>query len=141
MKFSVYLRKLMAARNKHYSKIFFKSILFAVYFLFFTVQLFLRFASPNSQQFLGQPNFQSSSTSFTSTAVKNILSNPKSEKSGPTCYLNKHYHLKDAAGITAQVFHLVYSYGECLNKFYFGKERVADIKLNTAFLRGPPAVS
>jgi len=140
MKFSVYLRKLMAVRNRQYSRLFFKLLLFAVYFLFFTVQLFLRFSSPNSQQFLGQPNFQSSSA-FTTTACKIILSKAKPEKNGSTSYLNKHYHPKDPAGITAQEFCLTHSFRLCSTKSHFSKQKIADIKLNTAFLRGPPSVS
>jgi hypothetical protein len=131
----------MVSGKKQYGKLFFKLLLFTVYFLFFTVQIFLRFASPNSQQVLGQQNLQRSSAPYSATN-KSILSKANPEKSkSSSSYLNKHYHPKDSVGIAAQEFHLTHSYPECLTKFHSRQEKIAGIKLNTAFLRGPPSVS
>lgn len=137
MKFSFYLHRQMFDSKTRYDKVFFKLLLLAVYFAFFTVQIFLRFASPQSKQFLGADDFQKTVVLKTGT-LKNTLSNAGSDKNGSSSYLNKHYQPKDVLMIPSQICLLTYFYPEVLFKFYFGKEDITEIKPNEAFLRGPP---
>jgi hypothetical protein len=136
MKFSFYLRKPLA-RKKQYNRIFFRLLLFALYFVFFIVQVFLRLTSPESQQFLGTGNYQKPLAPKSSNS-KNIISKANPGKKNPSSYLNKRYHPKDSVAIPSREVQLCHFYSEISSKFYSDKDYTPHAKINSGSLRGPP---
>jgi hypothetical protein len=140
MKISFYLRYPMGRRKNSYGKVLFKLFLSAIYFGFFTVQIFLRYTSPQSQQSLCTNNVQYTST-VKSTIAKNILSRKDSKKNKTLCYLNKRYHPKEAIIILMDDFNLHCVYSENHSRSYFSNNYIPHIKIPASYLRGPPAIS
>jgi hypothetical protein len=130
----------MVAKKKHRGTLFFKLLLFTVYFVFFTVQMVFRFASPLSQQMLGENNFRLRIAS-NSTTKNQAYTKEDTKKTKQSSYLNKHFQQKQPF-----IFHTPAS-----NLFYFSS---APSKIclfyntplycstsSTSFLRGPPVLS
>jgi hypothetical protein len=140
MKISFYLRYPMLRGKNSYDKVLFKLFLSVIYFGFFTVQIFLRYTSPQSQQSLSTDKVQYTSA-VKSTIAKNILSKKDSKKSKALCYLNKRYHPKEAIIILMDDFNLHCVYFENHSRFYFSNNYVPHIKIPARYLRGPPAIS
>jgi hypothetical protein len=129
----------MMAGKKQYGKVSFKLLLLAVYFVFFVVQSFLRFTSPQSRQSLETDNYQKTFTGK-SCDSKNILSQNNLGKNKSLTYLNKRFHPKHAVIIPSNDFELRNFYANGFVKPYFRDEYIADIKINSISLRGPPSL-
>ena len=129
----------MFGKKKQYDKIFFKLILFAVYSVFFTVQIFLRFTSPQSQQSLGQDNYQKT-FAFKPDARKNIFPENTATKITTSVYLNKHYHPKDVVILPFQDLELKYIYFDFPASYAFTNAQFSGNRIGTTSLRGPPAM-
>jgi hypothetical protein len=130
----------MLGRKNPYGKVLFKFFLSAIYFGFFTVQIFLRYTSPQSQQSLNTDNVRCLS-SVKSTIAKNILSNKDPKKNKTLCYLNKRYHPKEAVIIPMDDFNLHCFYSQIHPRFYFSNIYIPHAKIPASYLRGPPANS
>jgi hypothetical protein len=127
----------MNCRKEQYTKLFFKLLLLAVYFGFFTVQLFLRYTSAHAQQSLDLDSYQKNLTEKT-FAIKTVLSKDETPKTKSLCYLNKRFHPKDNVILPDLDFQIKNFYAIRSAKFYFVDGHLAGSKINTASLRGPP---
>jgi hypothetical protein len=130
----------MTGNKEQYDKIFFKFLLLTVYFVFFTVQLLLRYTSPQSQQSLETDNCCKTLKSK-SGIPKNIVSRDDPKKNKSLTYLNKRYHPKDGVIIPSMDFQVHYFYAVELSSFYSSCENIPGTRIKTASLRGPPAIS
>jgi hypothetical protein len=129
----------MNSRKKRYTKLFFKFLLLAVYFGFFTVQLFLRYTSSHSQQSLDLDSYQKNPTEK-SFNVKTILSKDETPKTKSLSYLNKRFHPKDNVILPDLDPQIKNFYTTLSTKFYFDDGHVAELNTHSLSLRGPPAV-
>jgi hypothetical protein len=125
--------------KRQHTKLFFKLLLLAVYFGFFTVQLFLRYTSSHSQQSLYLDSYQKDLTQR-SFAIKTVLSKDEIPKSRSLSYLNKRFHPKDNVILPDLALQIKIFYITALTKFYFVDGHVAGSDTHTLFLRGPPAI-
>jgi|SRR5580704_1337276 hypothetical protein len=139
MQLSFYLRPPMHDKRRQYGRIVFKLLLLAVYFVFFNVQLLLRYSSPRSLQFLESGSYRNL-ISNQSAGPKAITVHPIANKNESVCYLNKRYHPKDAVNVSIQEFKFEYFYAEISVRFCLDKEDISRLKTNTTPLRGPPAI-
>ena len=131
----------MVNRKRQYSKLFFKLFLFTVYFIFFTVQIFLRFTSPHSKQFLGADNFLKTAGPKPQIGRSFFFLNNSGKSSYTSTYLNKHYHPKDGVIFPSHDFLSHFFYPDLPKQFFFIHEDVVRIKMAFTPLRGPPSVS
>ena len=130
----------MYSGKKQYSKLFYKLLLLAVYFAFFTVQLLLRYTSSHSQQSLEGNNYQKDIPAK-SAFTKTFISKSDNKKDKHLSYLNKRFHPKDAVIVPSHEFQLQSFYSKVTPKSFFKDEHIADIKINSTLLRGPPSLS
>jgi hypothetical protein len=128
----------MVGRKDQNDKIFFKLLLLAVYFVFFAVQLILRYTSIQSQQTFG-PNIYLSVSVGKPGIANSILFREDHKKNISLLYLNKRYHPKGAVLIPPQNFQIHCFYSEVPEKCYFRPDNITEIKINSPFLRGPPS--
>jgi hypothetical protein len=129
----------MNCGKKQYTKLFFKLLLLAVYFGFFTVQLFLRYTSSHSQQSLDLDSYQKNITER-SFAIKTVLAKDETNKAKSLSYLNKRFHPKDSVIIPDLDLQVKNFYVIRSEKFYFAHGHIAESNTHILFLRGPPAV-
>jgi hypothetical protein len=123
--------------KKQYTKLFFKLLLLAVYFGFFTVQLFLRYTSSHSQQSLDLYSYQKNVTKKISP-IKTVLSKNENPKTRSLSYLNKRFHPKNNVILPDLDLQLKNIYSIFSVNFYFINKGVAVLKVNKPSLRGPP---
>lgn len=131
----------MAADKKGYVRLFFKVLLLAVYFAFFSVQLFLRYTSSNSLQSLALDldNYHKNIASK-SFHAKALISQKDTKKNKNLTYLNKRFHPQDEVTIPSHDFQIRFYYSEVAKNFFFRDVHTVDIKINSASLRGPPVL-
>ncbi|HLY71382.1 MAG TPA: hypothetical protein VKR53_16725 [Puia sp.] len=129
----------MDCKEKQYTKLIFKLLLLAVYFVFFTVQLFLRYSSCHAQQSLDLDSYQKNLTekSLSSTTV---LSKDDRTRSLSLSYLNKRFHPENNLFLPDLALQIKNSDAIRSKKFYFVDDRVAELKMHAPTLRGPPTI-
>ncbi len=127
----------MNSRNKQYGRLFFKVLLLSVYFVFFSVQLLLRYTSSHSQESLEVETCRQNSVANSHTGKILALRN-ESKANKSLSYLNKRFHPKDEVIVPSHDFEFQPFYSEAAVKSYFGEEHIGGIKINTISLRGPP---
>jgi hypothetical protein len=130
----------MVADKKGYIRLFFKVLLLAVYFAFFSVQLFLRYSSSHALQSLDLDNYKRV------VASKNVLygetvSAKDTKKSKVLSYLNKRFHPQDAVNIPVNNFDVQAVFAACKNIFYTTDKYFTSLTIRSSSLRGPPAVA
>jgi hypothetical protein len=130
----------MNCKQKQYGKVFFKFFLLAIYFVFFSVQLFFRFDLSHSQQSLESDNYQKN---FVGKSVKEKVTGTKAEtkKDRSLTYLNKRFHPKNEIIVPELDFKFSNFYSVGFKIFYFPDNSVSNTKANSVSLRGPPALS
>src|ERR1700735_5378014 len=128
----------MNCGKKQYSRLFFKLLLLAVYFGFFTVQLFLRYTSSYSQQSLDLDSYQKS-LSERSFVIKTVLAKDATSKTKSLSYLNKRFHPKNNVILSDLDLQIKNFYAIQSAKFYFADGHIAESNTHILFLRGPPA--
>ena len=111
----------------------------AVYFVFFSVQLFLRFDLSHSRQSLESESYQKN-FSDRSVAGKIIIAKSETNKDKSLTYLNKRFHPKNEIIIPDLDFEGNHFYSAVPVKFYLPDNTITPIKINSASLRGPPAL-
>jgi hypothetical protein len=128
----------MHRSKKQYAQLVFKCLLLAVYFVFFSVQLLLRYTSDHSQQSLDFERYQKRFNKKT-IAGNAISSKDEIRKSRPFTYLNKRFHPKDYVipnlAVGLQQLCLLSSVN-----YYLINKRVPKSKINTSCFRGPPCI-
>ena len=129
----------MVCKEKQYTKLIFKLLLLAVYFVFFTVQLFLRYSSCHAQQSLDLDSYQKNLTekSLSSTTV---LSKDDRTRSLSLSYLNKRFHPENNLILPDLALQIKNLDAIRSKKFYFVDDRVAELKMHAPTLRGPPTI-
>ena len=127
----------MAKPRLPYSRIFFKLLLLALYFVFFTVQLFLRFTSPQSQQLLG---IDYSKSINNKKVCKNSLCKSQKGNKENASYLNKHFQPKEELFVSSLIFQFHNSYRIVLSNFFYRADKIKDSKSFFTSLRGPPSL-
>ncbi|HSZ85470.1 MAG TPA: hypothetical protein VK787_05535 [Puia sp.] len=130
----------MNCGKKQYTKLFFKLLLLAVYFGFFTVQLFLRYTSSHSQQFLDLDNSYQKNLTEKSFTIKTVLSKDETHKCKSLSYLNKRFHPKHNVILPDVDLQIKNIYSIFSVNFYFINNGITELKVNKPSLRGPPAV-
>ncbi|HLK29684.1 MAG TPA: hypothetical protein VKT28_13995 [Puia sp.] len=130
----------MVADKKGYVRLFFKLLLLAVYFAFFSVQLFLRYTSSHSLQSLDLDSYKKIAASKT-LSDKVYISQKDTKKSKNLSYLNKRFHPQDAVNISFSDFQVQAVFAEVKNKFYTTDKYFASLGIITSSLRGPPVIS
>jgi|SRR5271170_605279 len=130
----------MNCKGKQYGKLFFKFFLLAIYFVFFSVQLFFRFDLSHSQQSLESDNYQKG---FVGKSVNGKIAGATTEtkKDKSLTYLNKRFHPKNEIIVPNLDFKFDNFYSVGSKSFYFPDNRVLNTKENSVSLRGPPALS
>lgn len=130
----------MNCKQKQYGKLFFKFFLLAIYFIFFSVQLFFRFDLSHSRQSLESDNYQKS---FVGKSSNGKITGAKAEtkKDKSLTYLNKRFHPKNEIIVPGLDFRFDNFYSVVNKIFYFPDSRVSNTKPNSVSLRGPPALS
>ena len=130
----------MYRKQQQYGKLFFKFFLLAIYFVFFSVQLFFRFDLSHSRQSLETESYQKN-FSDRSVAGKIILAKSETKKDKSLTYLNKRFHPKNEIIIPNLDFEVNHFYSVVSVKFYLPDNTISPVKINSASLRGPPALS
>jgi hypothetical protein len=127
-------------KQKQCGRLFFRFFLLAIYFVFFSVQLFFRFDSSHSRQTLESDNYQKSFVGKSGNE-KIIGAKAKTKKDKSLTYLNKRFHLKNEMIVPELdlIFGNFYSVGSKV--FYCPDNSVSNTKTNSVPLRGPPALS
>src|ERR1700689_1932133 len=120
----------MNCKGKQYGKLFFKFFLLAIYFVFFSVQLFFRFDLSHSQQSLESDNYQKN---FVGKSVngKIIVAKAETKKDKSLTYLNKRFHPKNEIIIPDLDFQADHFYSAFFVKFYSRNNRIRTIKINS----------
>jgi hypothetical protein len=130
----------MATEKKSYVRLFFKVLLLAVYFAFFSVQLFLRYASSHSQQSLNLVCYQKNVVAK-QTLEKIFLSQKGNKKNKNHSYLNKRFHPQDEVVFPSHYIPFRTFYTVVVGFFHATDEHFTDAEINSASLRGPPALA
>ena len=130
----------MATEKKGYVRLFFKVLLLAVYFAFFSVQLFLRYASSHSQQSLELYSYQKN-VAAKPTLEKIFLSQNGNKKNKNHSYLNKRFHPQNEVVFPSHYFPFHSFYTVVAELFHVTAEHFTDAEINSASLRGPPALA
>jgi hypothetical protein len=129
----------MVAGKNVYVRLFFKVLLLAVYFAFFSVQLFLRYTSSHSLQSLNLDSYKETAVAKKVTNAESV-SSKDTKKNNSISYLNKRFHPQDEVTIPSQELHIERFYKEVRISFLIPDDYIKNTPIYTFSLRGPPAL-
>jgi hypothetical protein len=115
------------------AQVVFKSMLLAVYFAFFSVQLLLRFDASLSRQSLDTESYKSHADRERTMASVELQGKNKC-----LSYLNKRFHPKDALFAPALADQLDLVHSPCTEKCYWTEPYISVLKIDRPSFRGPP---
>jgi len=131
---------MMQKWGQRYHKYFFKLLLFAVYIVFFSVQLFCRFATTQTFASLEAYSYSASKAAQVKSGEKEIP-NSFPKRHYKSVFLNKHYQPETVLFVETPDFYIPFLYKEFSATFNFIDENIKDPHFWTPFLRGPPSLA